>query len=345
MNKDMKVALIGIGAMGKLIAEVLVDRNIRIVGAFDKDKNLVGKDLGKIIGLKRSLGVTIDGNLDNLRKTDADVAIYATVATLKELLPQILPAIKGRIKKIISTNEELCYPWYLAEAEEIDKLAKRYGVTVFGTGVNPGFTADVLPVALTSLCHEVTNVEIKRVVDLSPYSIQDMRMWGIGLSIEEWRKLAQEKKIGQIGMKGSVYYVADSVGVKLDEVTEELEPITAKVRRKGHYVIVEPGRVACFKQKITALAKGKEFISYTMIGDLDPRAEKINAPGVTISIIGKPNINVELKGTSFGSEGAIATTARIVNMLPVIMEAPAGLITQNRIAIGPCCKYPSLIKA
>jgi 4-hydroxy-tetrahydrodipicolinate reductase len=344
MAKELRVAIVGTGAMGRLIARAVIDRGMKIVAAFDCDKALVGKDLGEVIGTKGKLGIPIDGNLKNLRNTEADMALYATVASLKGYLPQILPAMEAHMR-IISTNEELCFPWHLPEAEEIDKCAKKYGVTVFGTGVNPGFTADVLPVVLTSLCHEVDRVEIKRVVDISPYSMRDMEMWGVGLSLEEWRKLEREKKVGQIGMKGSVYYIADCLGIKLDKITEEIKPFTAKVRRKGDYITVEPGKVAWFEQKVTGTSSGKEFVSFTMVGDLDPQTEKINEPGVSIHLTGKPNLSVELKGTSLGEEGALATTGRIVNMIPVVMEAPVGLITQSKIPVGPCGKHPSLSKA
>lgn len=341
MGKGLRVAIVGTGAMGKLIARAVVDRGMKIVGAFDCDKALVGKDLGEVIGAKRKLGITIDGDLKNLRKTRADIALYATVAVLKDYLPQILPAMEAHMK-VISTNEELCFPWHLPEAEEIDKCAKKYGVTVFGAGVNPGFTADVLPVVLTSLCHQIDRVEIERVVDLSPYSMRDMKMWGIGLSLEDWKKLESEKKVGQIGMKGSAYYIADCLGIKLDKMTEEIKPFTAKICRIGDYITVGPGKVAWFEQKVIGTSNEKEFVSFTMIGDLDPLAEKINEPGVSIRIKGKPNIRVELRGTSLGEEGALATTGRIVNMIPVVMKAPVGLITQSNIPVGPCGRYSSL---
>jgi 4-hydroxy-tetrahydrodipicolinate reductase len=335
MGKEVKVAMVGIGAMGKLIARAVLDRRLQIVGAFDSDEKIVGKDLGEVIGIEKRLGISIDSDLQNLQDTKANIALYATVARLKEYLPQILPAMEAHMD-IISTNEELSYPWHLPEAVEIDEQAKRLDVTVFGTGVNPGFTVDVLPVVLTSLCHEVDKVEVKRVVDLSPYSLRDMMMWGIGLSPEEWWKLKRDGEVGQIGMACSVHYIADCLGVRLDNITEELRPFTGKVRRKGLYVTVEPGKVVKFEQKVCGKSNGEEFVSFTMIGDLDPQAERTYEPGVFIQIAGKPNIRVELQGTTLGEEGALATTGRIVNMIPIVMAAPAGLITQDMLPIGSC---------
>jgi 4-hydroxy-tetrahydrodipicolinate reductase len=254
---------------------------------------------------------------------------------VRELLPQVLPAIRAGID-VISTCEELIYPWHIPESKEIDKEAKKHDVAVFGAGVNPGFAMDVLPVVLTSACHEVDRLEIKRVVDISPYSIRDMMMWGIGLSIEEWWRLRSYGKVGMIGLDCIAHYISNCLGVKIDKIEEECKPIEARAPRRGLYLSVDPGRVAAFEHLLHGIADGDKFVSLTYIGDLDPEAEKNVEPGVSIRIYGKPNIKVELQGTTSGEEGAIATTARIVNMVPVVAKAPAGLLTQRDLPIGPC---------
>lgn len=331
----MKVSLVGIGAMGRLIAKLALEKGFEIVGAFDIDEDIVGRDLGEIIGIGRGLGISVEKDLALIKDTGADVAIYATVARLKELLPQILPAIRAGMD-IISTCEELIYPWHIPESKEIDREAKKHDVTVFGTGINPGFAMDVLPVVLTSVCHEVNGVEIKRIVDISPYSMRDMRMWGIGLSIEEWWDLRRAGKVGMIGLDCIAHYVSSCLGVKLDKIEEECKPIEAKAPRRGLYSSVDPGKVAAFEHLLYGIANGERFISLTYIGDLDPKAEGNVEPGVYIRVHGRPNIMVELQGTTSGDEGALATTARVVNMVPLVAEAPSGLLTQNELPIGPC---------
>jgi 4-hydroxy-tetrahydrodipicolinate reductase len=331
----LKVGLVGIGAMGKLIARLALEKGFDIVGAFDIDEKIAGRDLGEVIGIERKLGVKIDKDADRIGDTGADVAIYATVARVKELMPQILPAIRAGID-VISTCEELIYPWHIPESKRIDEEARKYDVTVFGTGINPGFAMDALPVALTSVCHEIDRIEVKRIVDISPYSERDMKMWGIGISTEEWWRLRKAGKVGMIGLDCMAYYISDCLGVKIDKIEEECKPIEAKVPRRGLYSSVNPGEVAAFEHLLYGIANGERFVSLTYIGDLDPAAEGKFEPGVSIRIYGKPNIQVELKGTTSGDEGALATTARIVNMVPLVAKASAGLLTQRDLPIGPC---------
>ncbi len=65
-------------------------------------------------------------------------------------------------------------------AKELDKLAKENGVTIVGTGVNPGFVLDLLVVALTAGNHSVERIEASRVNDLSPYGPTVMNSQGVG---------------------------------------------------------------------------------------------------------------------------------------------------------------------
>jgi 4-hydroxy-tetrahydrodipicolinate reductase len=70
---------------------------------------------------------------------------------------------------IVSTSEELSFPWldHADEAARVDDAAKRAGKTILGTGINPGFLMDSLPLFLTSICLEVTHIKVTRVINAS----------------------------------------------------------------------------------------------------------------------------------------------------------------------------------
>ncbi len=67
----------------------------------------------------------------------------------------------------MSTTEELVYPVkaHAALAKKLDAMAKRARVAVLGTGVNPGFVMDALPIALTAVCGRGQRIEVDRVQD------------------------------------------------------------------------------------------------------------------------------------------------------------------------------------
>jgi 4-hydroxy-tetrahydrodipicolinate reductase len=334
-NMMEKVILVGLGSTGRIIARLVIEKGMKIVGAFDIDEKVVGKDIGEVIGIERKVGVSISRHLANISEMSADVVLYITVSKLKDLYPQILPAIKAGIN-IISTADELSFPWIHPEAKDIDEVAKKFNVTVFGTGANPGFVTDVLPAALTGGCQEVSEIKVRRVVDFAPYGGGILKQWGIGLSVEEWEEARKKGEVkGHIASPGLVRYIADCMDLRLDEVREKMESVIAKVPRLGLYSKVEKGKVAGILQSAYGIKKGKEVITFEYNATIQPAAEKIE-PGTFWSIKGKPSIEVSLKGTEAGEESVLVTSARVVNSIPIVIKSRPGLLTQKDLPLGAC---------
>jgi 4-hydroxy-tetrahydrodipicolinate reductase len=307
---------------------------MEIVGAFGHKRHL-GEDLGEVIGLGKKIGVSISGQLSKISEMSADIAIYSTVSRLRDLYPQILPTIKARIN-VISPGDELSFPWLHPEAKDIDQVAKEFNVTVFGTGSNPGFLTDVLPAAFTSGCQEVTEIRIKRVVDFSFYGGSVPKQYGIGLSKEDWDKANKRGEVaGHIAASGLVHYIADCMGLKLDEVKERVEPIIARAPRVGRYSKVDKGDVAGTLHLAYGIQDGKEVIVFEMNATIQPEAEMVET-GNFWTIKGKPSIEVSVKGTETGEESAYVTSARVVNSIPMVIRSKPGLLTQKDLPLAAC---------
>ena len=252
MENEINVLLYGLGAMGRRIAKaVLEKKGLRVVGAVDISKEIVGKDLGEILESNKRVGVTVTDDVDALlSKIKANIAIIATTSYLKDVYPQIEKCVKAGIN-VISTCEELSYPYYKYPqlSNEIDELAKKYGVTVLGTGINPGFLMDTLPIVLTGPCKEVESIKVTRMMDSSKRRIPYQKKIGTGLSPEEFRKMIDEKKItGHVGLVESIAMIAEALGWKLDEIREfPPEPVIAEKEIVTSYTTVKPGFVAGLK--------------------------------------------------------------------------------------------------
>ncbi|MFQ5762273.1 MAG: dihydrodipicolinate reductase, partial [Candidatus Bathyarchaeia archaeon] len=165
MVKSLRIVNFGLGPIGCSIARLLLEkRGVNIVGAIDIDRNRVGKDLGDVIGANRKLGVKVsDDAAKTLKKTKPDVVVHCTSSYLKVILPQ-LRQIMAAGADVVSTAEELMYPFYTNPtiARQIDRLAKKNKVTVLGTGINPGFVMDTLAVAMTAVTQRVEAIEATR---------------------------------------------------------------------------------------------------------------------------------------------------------------------------------------
>src|SRR5712691_1478287 len=143
----------GIGAIGaEVVRTVANSLEIDIVGAIDANPAKSGKDLGEAAGVGHTMGISVSYEADPLlRDVYADVVVHCTGSSLTEVLPQLL-AIVASEKSVVSSCEELAFPWtrYSDVAHKLDRKAREAGVRVLGTGVNPGFVMDFLPLVVAT---------------------------------------------------------------------------------------------------------------------------------------------------------------------------------------------------
>ena len=327
--EELRVVCVGLGPIGRAIAKGLLDKKgIKIVGAVDIAPDLIGKDLGEVLELDKKLGVTVRDDLDKLLdEVKADIAVIATKSYLTDVYPQIESCVKHCVN-VISTCEELSYPYYRYPelSAKIDKLAKDHGVTVLGTGINPGYLMDTLPIVLTGACTKVDSIKVIRMMDSKKRRIPYQKKIGTGLSPEEFKKMIEEKKItGHVGLTESIAMIAAALGWKLDEIKEfPPEPVIAD-REVQAYVTVKPGQVAGLKSVAHGIKDGKpvivlEFVSHALVEEEHD----------TVIIEGTPRIEEKKIG---GVHGDIGTVAVVINMIPKVMNAPPGLFTMKDLPI------------
>ncbi|KKL05348.1 hypothetical protein LCGC14_2606910, partial [marine sediment metagenome] len=150
-QERIRIIHYGIGAIGADVARLCLNRpEIEIVGAIDSHPSKAGLDLGEVIDAGRTLGITVTYDAEPLLKdVYADVVIHTTGSSLTTVYPQLMSIVSSE-KSVISTCEELAFPWvrYPDISHKLDRRARETGVRVLGTGVNPGFVMDFLPLVL-----------------------------------------------------------------------------------------------------------------------------------------------------------------------------------------------------
>ncbi|MEM1563132.1 MAG: Gfo/Idh/MocA family oxidoreductase [Candidatus Bathyarchaeia archaeon] len=327
---EVKVVLYGVGAVGSLIAKALLEkRGVKIVGAIDVAKDKVGKDLGEILGLNKGLGITVSSDVDAvLSKTKPDIAVHATSSYLKDTYPQIASIIKNGVN-VISTCEELSYPYYSEPeiAKELDKLAKKHDVTVLGTGINPGFLMDTLVITLTVACQKIEKIEAVRVMNAATRRLPFQKKIGAGLTVDEFKQKIEKGEItGHVGLEQSIAMIADALAWKLDEIrAEAIEPIIAKGPVKSDFIKVDVGKVAGLRQKAKGMIKGEDVIVLDFQAYIGAE-EEYDA----ITITGVPTIKQKIQPCVHGDAGTVAI---IINSIPKVLKAPAGLLTMKDLPV------------
>ncbi len=327
---EIKVVIWGFGAMGSGMARMLLSKKgVRITGVCDtrperKDKSIF--DLMKIDRGSRPDVVVRENIQDIVCKGCADVALLATDSFTAKAFDKIIYLVKNGLN-VITTAEEMAYPSASEPelAEKIDRAARENGVTVLGTGINPGLIMDLLVVLMTGACMDVEHIKAERVNSLSPFGPAVMEEQGVGLSVEDFEKGAADGTLaGHVGFNESVGMIADALGWKLDgRVEQTMEPIVSTVKRKSEFARVEAGKVAGCMMRGTGRVAGAPCIEMIHPQQIEPEAEGTET-GDYINIKGTPDINLSIKPEVPGGTGTIAMC---VNMIPQVINGSPGLKT------------------
>lgn len=329
-KKNVKVAIWGFGAMGSGMAEVLLrKKGVDIVGVCDIHPDRVGKSMFDVLGVPKGdrKEVVIKGDITKvIKKQSADVVLLCTDSFTAKTFDKIKLIVELGIN-VVSTAEEMSYPKAQEPklAAKINKLAKANGVSVLGTGINPGLMMDLLAILMTGACTDVEYVKCERVNSLSPFGPAVMEEQGVGITLEEFNKQSEAGHLaGHVGFNESVTMICDAIGWKLDKAVEQtMAPIVSNVHRKTKYAEVLPGNVAGCTMKGYGYVDGKLAVEMIHPQQIEPELEGTNT-GDYVVIKGTPNVNLSNKPEI---PGGIGTIAMCINMIPHVINARPGLHT------------------
>jgi 4-hydroxy-tetrahydrodipicolinate reductase len=308
----------GLGYIGRMVVEAIKSENpfwnkpLECVGAVDivpESRQWAEK---KGVKAYQSLNDLVAANRP-------DVCILTTASSMSIVVQQLRALIEAKIP-VVSSNEELFFPWMEnpAIAKELDALCRENGVAVMGTGVNPGFVMDVLPAICTQAVHTVDQISVERVVDASTRRPPLQRKIGAGLDEHTFRSYVETRRIGHVGLLESLDFLASHMGWKLTERGQKIEPIIAPRAMKTQIVAIKKGEVCGLHHRAWGELDRKRVI------ELDLKiALNADRPGDRIMIKGNPSFGITIEG---GTPGDPATVATLVRGIPIVLQAKPGIV-------------------
>jgi 4-hydroxy-tetrahydrodipicolinate reductase len=320
----IRVIHFGLGPIGTAVVRQVAGRKgFKIVGAVDIDPAKAGRDLGEVAGVGRRLKVKVSTDARKaIKAAKPDVAVLCTNSSLKKVLPQIEAIVKLKVP-IVSTTEELAYPTKanMKYARAIHQMSRKYKVAVLGTGVNPGFVMDALPIMLTGVCERVDAVRVDRIQDASIRRLPFQQKIGAGLTREQFQKKVDDASVRHVGLTESVSMIADALGWKLDRITDEIQPKIADETVSSEFLAVDAGFVCGIVQDGIGYRDGLAVITLHMEAYLGA-PESFDA----VEITGSPVLKMKMAG---GVHGDVATASITVNSIPKILDVAPGLHTMR----------------
>ena len=327
--RNIRVAVWGFGAMGGGITRVLLQKTgVEITGVCDLHPNRVGKSIFDLLEVERNgrSDVIVTSDIEQaLPSKSADVCILATDSFTKDVYPKLVKVLSRGINAI-STAEEMSYPAAKEPelAQEIDRVAKEFGVTALGTGINPGLMMDLLAICLSGCMTSVEKVTCRRVNSLSPFGPLVMQEQGVGLTPEAFQEGVEKGELaGHVGFAESVGMISHALGWKIDEFTQQMAPILTEVDRKSPYGFAARGNVAGVNMTGQGYVDGKVMIDMIHPQQIEPELGGTHT-GDYITLEGSPRVDMRIQPEV---NGGIGTIAMCVNMIPHVINARPGLKT------------------
>jgi hypothetical protein len=336
VKKKIRVIQYGVGPIGAALLRLMREKKaIEIIGGIDSDPAKAGRDLGEVAGAPDApWGVPVVGDAADMLSESADLVVHATSSSLAAVADQLLACLAAEAC-VVSTCEELAYPFrkHPEISAKLDHEAKTWGVALVGTGVNPGFVMDKLVLTLSAAAQRIESARVTRIVDAGKRRLPLQQKIGAGLSLDEFRQKVAADVIKHHGLPESVAMVSDALGLGVDEITETIEAKVADADIRTEFLEVPAGTAAGVHQIARGLANGQEKVYMELqmyVGAGDPRD--------TIELRGEPSLSLTIPG---GTHGDTATAAVVVNTIPAILDAPAGLRTMRDL---PVCFLPPTAK-
>lgn len=327
MVAKIKIVIWGFGAMGAGMARMLSKKiGVDIVGVCDRHLDRVGKSVGEVLDIDGWRDVVIDGDIMKvLDRVQPDLCLLATDSFTKGAFPKMALLLERGIN-VITTAEEMAYPraGEPALAAKLDSMAKANGVTVLGTGINPGMMMDLLVVCLSGCMESLEHVEAKRVNSLSPFGETVMEEQGVGISEADYEdRVAKGNLAGHVGFNESVHMIADAVGWQVEKFEQQMAPIITAVDRKSPYGFAPAGHLAGINMTGQGYVDGGVKIDMIHPQQIEPEMAGTHT-GDYIRLKGTPPVSMAITPEV---DGGIGTIAICVNMIPHVLNARAGLKT------------------
>lgn len=338
--KQIKVIQFGLGPIGIESLKLAAEQSwLEVIGGVDIDPAKVGRTLADLTGIASFGAAKVYDTLESLFAAagQPDVVLHTAGSSAAVSLAQMKPALERGVS-VASTCEELIFPALKTPvvAAEYDELCRRTGARITGTGVNPGFVMDILPICLTGVSREVTSIYVERVVNASTRRQPLQAKIGSGQNPADFRAKFAAGKAGHAGFQQSVALLAHAMGWQLEEIRETCEPVVATSRVVTKFFDVAPGQSVGIHQKCFGLCGGETKIKLDLQMYLDAPL-----PHDAIVVKGRPDLNLVLNG---GVAGDDATVASLINIVPRLLAAAPGVRLMTELAV-PAWQNPRVSRS
>jgi hypothetical protein len=341
----IRVVHVATGNVGRIaLSQLVEDPRFELVGLVVSSPEKVGRDAGELAGLDVVTGITATDDLAAALEARPDCAVYCALAETRffEALEDIKTLLASGVNVVATSPVPLLYPWGLlpdSMIEPFEELCREHDVSLFVTGVDPGWANDVLPFAVASTCQSVEQVRCFEIADYATYDGAPVMfdVMGFGRPVGEDLPMLFQPGMLASAWGVSLRLLAKGFGLELDEITEWFEQEPAPEELQVAVGTIPKGGVAAVRFRIAGVVGDKEVLvvdhTTRLRPDLRPDWPQAAQEGGSyrVEITGEPSYVVDVCPTSRRGDhnyAAIALAAgRVVNAIPDVVAAAPGIRT------------------
>lgn len=324
------------GSIGRVVLRaVLDDPELELVGLKVHNAAKASKDAGEIIR-RPPTGVIATDSIEDILALDADVVLHVPLngESPDEHVEDIERLLRSG--KNVITTVGFTYPWAVdrARAARLDEAARAGGVTLFGTGMNPGFLSERIAVLVTGMCTEVQSITTQEVYDCTPVASTGFifDLCGFGRPEADFWRASKGRGEFFDSLFGEVLgYVIDALRLPVDEVTRDHSALVADADVQTAAGVVPAGTVRGVTWQWHARNAGADVLTLRMIWFTGP-PEPGWADGWQIRVEGSPRVKLDLEwldpiGRPEKSKAVqYATAGPVVRAIDDVVAAKPGIL-------------------
>ena len=337
----IRVVHYGTGFSGShALRGIITHPELELVGLVVHSDEKAGRDAGELCGLADT-GVLATQDLAEAIALEADAFCYmaTTHGRLKVAIAELCAILEAGTNVSTTSFGALIHPPSTRPdvLERLEAAAQAGAASLYGTGIDPGFFSDYLPVALSGCSQRIDAI---RIYELALYASGHQSdevafdIFGFGQPIDTVPPIVDPN-----GLKGNwggvISSIAEQLGLELESIDTsfELWPADRSFDYQGRRI--EEGSIAAMRFEILGMAGGLpriavEHVTRTLPDQAPSWKRALQGDAYRIVIEGSPRLECEFQfteGDDHLAGGFNITAMRAVNAIPAVVAQEPGVLS------------------
>jgi 2,4-diaminopentanoate dehydrogenase len=343
VTSPARVVVWSTGGVGSNAIDAVRRRpDMELVGVWVHTPDKAGRDAGELAG-GAPIGVTATHDADALVALQPDCVVYAASGPDRDAgaVPDYLRLLTAGINVVSTSSTSLVYPptYFATEwRNQLDAAAKAGRASLYVSGIFPGFASDQLALLLTTQSKSIRTLTVTEVALNDHYPVADVMMDGMGFARPlDFEPMLKTPGFIEIAWRAPIHLIAKGLGVEVQEIrgTLDREPTARDI--EVAFGTVPAGTCGAVRTRAAGVVDGREAIVVEhvirMARDVAPHWPTSDCDATyRVDVEGDPDIHCAMTmgaaaGHGAGHAAMAATAMRVVNAIPYVIEAPAGLLS------------------